>query len=295
MVLRNCQENLAHEDIYCDLPEFDRLQQVPNWSPEDLINIYNVALVQGLLFYADSIEITVKDTEPAALRKFMRRLKFYRLLAEVKRSSQQEIRLILSGPAAVFGENRKYGLQLAAFFPVILLLKNWKLRAELKLRDGVADVLNLDSSKCELKSALQRWAAYVPEEVKLFIQAFRNEVPQWRDAFDAELPRIANTGTIFPDFSFEHAATPGRVIHLELFHRCNNHALEERLEFLEKNPDFPLVVGIDRTALGKNGEKLLLEKYKNLAEHAFFFSNYPGVERVKKMLNKIFEYRDKLL
>ena len=278
------------EDIYCDLPEFDRLKQVPAWSPADLINVYNIALVQGLLFYADTIEISVADSEPMTLRKFMRRLKFYRLLAEVKRASASEIRLNLSGPAAVFGENRKYGLQLAAFFPVILLLKKWKLRAELKLRDGENCVLNLDSNKCALKSPLQRWAAYVPEEVTLFIKAFRTEVPEWNEAFDADLPKIANVGTIFPDFSFEHVETPGKVVHLELFHRANNYALEERLSFLEREKTYPLVIGIDRSALGKNGEQELLKKYPALPEHAFFFSNYPGVERVKKMLNKVLEY-----
>ena len=77
------------------------------------------------------------------------------------------------------------------------------------------------------------------------------------------------------------------MVHVELFHRCYNDAVEQRLEFLAKNPAYPLVLGIDRSALGRDGEKLLLEKFPDLALHAFFFSNYPGVDRVRKMLDKV--------
>jgi predicted nuclease of restriction endonuclease-like RecB superfamily len=230
-----------------------------------------------------------------ALRKLMRRLKFYRLLAEVKRVSATEISLTLSGPAAIFGENRKYGLQLAAFFPVILLLEKWKIRAELSLRGKDSLVLNLDSRRCTLKSPLQHWAAYVPDEVALFIKAFRAGSDQWREAAEADLPVIRNTGKIFPDFSFARVDDPSKIVHVELFHRCYNDVLEDRLAFLEETPDFPLVIGIDRSALGKNGEKVLQEKFPSLEDHAFFFSNYPGAERVRKMLDKVCAATEKLL
>ena len=275
------------EDIYCDLSEFDRLSQVPQWSEAELINMYNIAQVQGLLLYAKTLTLSVKECEPIAMRKLMRRLKFYRLLAEVKKVSAQEIALSLSGPAAIFGENRKYGLQLAAFFPVILLLKNWKLSAEIALRDKDTLTLTLDSRRCDLKSPLRHWAAYVPEEVALFVKAFRADSGVWNEAPDVALPEIAGIGKIFPDFSFARSDAPTRVVHVELFHRCYNDALEQRLEFLAKNPAYPLVLGIDRSALGRDGEKLLLEKFPDLALHAFFFSNYPGVDRVRRMLDKV--------
>ncbi|MBE6380078.1 MAG: DUF790 family protein [Lentisphaerae bacterium] len=289
-------ENTAlPEDIYSDLPEFDRLQSVPPWSSADLCNLYNTALVQGLLFYADKLELTVVDTEPMVLRKFMRRLKFYRLLAEVKKSSACEIKLTLSGPAALFGENRKYGLQLAAFFPVILLLKNWKLRAVLKLRDNREDILNLTSEKCSLKSSVRRWVECLPDEVALFIRTFRNAAGNWQEAPEAELPRIAGQGIFFPDFSFMRTDAAKMVVHVELFHRYYNHALENRLDFLLQTPGFPLVVGIDRAALGKDGERQLQEKYAALSDQIFFFSNYPGAERVRKMLDNVYEKRTRLL
>ncbi|MBO5923258.1 MAG: DUF790 family protein [Lentisphaeria bacterium] len=275
-------------DIYGDLPEFDHLSKVPEWNAEELCNIYNVNLVQSLLLYAESLELFLADPDPMTLRKFMRRLKFFRLLAEVEKISTHEVKLTVSGPAVLFGENRKYGLQLASFFQVILLMKEWKMRAKLRLRnDDKVEVLNLSSKNCDLKSSARRWATCVPEEVALFIRQFRNQAEHWQVAAEADLPKIANHGVIFPDFSFKSTAEPGKIIHVELFHRYYNTTLNDRLAFLQKNPKFPLVVGIDRFLLGNGGEKEFLERWSNIKDHLFFYSNYPGVEKVCRTLDKV--------
>ena len=286
--LLNSDNPLCREDIYGDLPEFDRLSTIPQWSGAELCNVYNVNLVQSLLLYAEKLELFLADPDPMTLRKFMRRLKFFRLLAEVEKISTHEVKLVVSGPAVLFGENRKYGLQLASFFQVILLMKEWKMRAKLNLRnDGNAEVLNLSSQKCDLKSSARRWAACVPEEVMLFIRQFRLQAEHWLEAPDADLPRIAGCGVIFPDFSFARRNQPEKVVHVELFHRYYSSTLNSRLEFLQQNPAFPLVVGVDRFLLAKNGEKEFLERYKTVKEHIFIYSNYPGVEKVCRTLDKV--------
>ena len=281
---------LCPSDIYGDLPEFDRLFRVPDWNALMFCNIYNVNLVQSLLLYAESLELFLADPDPMTLRKFMRRLKFFRLLAEVEKLSSHEVKLTVSGPAVLFGENRKYGLQLAAFFQVILLMQEWKMRAKLRLKnDDTVEVLNLSSKNCDLKSSARRWATCVPEEVMLFIRQFRQQAAHWQEAADAELPKIAGKGVIFPDFSFESVTAPGKVVHVELFHRYYHSSLEERLEFLKKNPDLLLVVGIDRFLLSKGSEKDFLERHSSIKEHIFFYSNYPGVEKVCRVLDKLIE------
>ena len=275
-------------DIYGDLPEFDRLTAVPEWSVGELCNIYNVNLVQSLLLYAESLELFLADPDPMTLRKFMRRLKFFRLLAEVEKISTHEVKLTVSGPAVLFGENRKYGLQLASFFQVILLMREWKMRARVRLRnDETSEVLNLSSKNCDLKSSARRWAACVPEEVALFIRQFRSQAVHWQEAADADLPKIAGQGVIFPDFSFESSTVPGKVVHIELFHRYYSDPLIGRLEFLQKNPAFPLAIGVDRFLLGKGGEKEFLDRWSSIKDHIFIYSNYPGVEKVCRTLDKV--------
>ena len=275
-------------DIYGDLPEFDRLTAAPNWNITELCNVYNVNLVQGLLLYAESLELFLADPDPMTLRKFMRRLKFFRLLAEIEKVSTHEVKLVVSGPAVLFGENRKYGLQLAAFFQVILLMQEWKMRAKLRLRnDDTVEILNLSSKNCDLKSSARRWATCVPEEVSLFIRHFRTHAGHWQEAPEADLPRIAGKGVIFPDFSFAGKDDLSKVVHVELFHRYYSSTLEERLAFLQENPTFPLAIGVDRFLLGKGGEKEFLDRYSAVKDHIFLYSNYPGVEKVCRTLDKI--------
>ncbi len=279
---------LAGVDIYSDLPEFDCLNSVPQWNAAELCNIYNVNLVQSLLLYAESMELFLADPDPMSLRKFMRRLKFFRLLAEVEKISTHEVKLTISGPAVLFGENRKYGLQLAAFFQVILLMKEWKMRAKLHLRnDETVEILNLAGKNCQLKSSARRWSEYVPEEVVMFIRQFRKQAVNWQEAAEAELPRIAGKGVIFPDFSFAAVSDNSKIVHVELFHRYYSNMLEERLEFLQENPQFNLVIGIDRFLLGKGNEKDFLARYEAVKDHIFIYSNYPGVEKTCRALDKV--------
>ena len=162
------------------------------------------------------------------------------------------------------------------------------MRSKLRLKsDETVEILNLSSKNCTLRSSARRWAACVPEEVALFIRQFRIQATHWREAADADLPKISGKGVIFPDFSFESVSAPGKVVHVELFHRYYSNPLMGRLEFLQKNPQFPLVIGIDRFLLGKGGEKEFLDRWSDIKEHLFIYSNYPGVEKVCRTLDKI--------
>ncbi len=275
-------------DLYGDLPDYDALNHCPDWTPGELRNRYNVGLVQGGLLYARDLELELEAAAPMELRKFMRRLKFFRLLAEVEKCGSTKVKLRLSGPGAIFGENRKYGLQLAAFFPVLLLMKNWKMRAMLELRDNAeAETLSLSSSHCDLQGTYQRWSSYVPEEVALFLKAFCDAVPEWREKPDAKLPKVPGEGSLFPDFSFERKDMPGKIVHIELFHRWHAAPLDARLQWLENAPETPLVIGVDRGLLGRAGEADFLTRHPQFELHGFFFSNYPGVDRVRRMLDAV--------
>ena len=58
-------------------------------------------------------------------------------------------------------------------------------------------------------------------------------------------------------------------------------------DFLLKNPRFPLVVGIDNFLLKKDGRKDFLAAYEAVKSHIFTYSNYPGVEKVCRALDKV--------
>ena len=102
-------------DIYGDLPENDIVDKFKDISGRGVLELYNMAQVQGLLMRARELEITFRNPDTVKLRNIFKYLKFCRLLAEIKRD-KGVVTLKVSGPLALLSDNRKYGLQLAVFF-----------------------------------------------------------------------------------------------------------------------------------------------------------------------------------
>ena len=167
--------NIIDGGIYADLPQNETLVTVKPMFTKELLERYNCSQVQALLFYCSDMLAEVEDPDPAEMRRIFKYLKFFRLLAEVKKmpdgkdetgNKTMRIQMQISGPAGIFENSRKYGLQLATFFPAVCLLKKWTVKAEIDL-DGRKCKLRLDW-KSNLVSHYRNFSAYVPEEVAMF-------------------------------------------------------------------------------------------------------------------------------
>lgn len=274
-------------DIYGDLPDNEKLTAMKPLSAADLTRRYNLAQVQGLLFFAESLDIEVADPDPAELRRMFKYLKFFRLLAEVRRDVKHPERLLLSvsGPFAIFANSRKYALQLAAFFPAVVLLKRWKLTAKIRWQNKACRVL-LDE-KSGLTSHYRNFSAYVPEEIALFHKLFREKSEAWKIVGETPFIECGNGEVFFPDLSFQHES--GKfTAHLELFHRWHRTELVRRLDFLAGHgAALPLLIGVDRALADDAGYAELEARYPTLAERMFRFRDFPGVDRVTRNLDAL--------
>ena len=290
-------KDFASHDIFADLPENETLSKIKKLFPRELLERYNCAQVQGLLLYASEIELKVTTAEPSELRRLFKYLKFFRLLAEIKElkvpkkkgSSKKYIsmQLKVSGPASMFENSRKYGLQLASFFPAACALEKWQLKADIKLNNKIYR-LNLNES-AGLVSHYRNFSAYIPEEIVLFHRMFKQKVKEWEITGDTPFIKGKKQEIIFPDLNFKHES--GKLVHLELFHRWHYGALMQRLEFCSKNPEQPLIIGVDR-ALLKGELKQLLEENEFFQQKGFLFRDFPGIARVNKLLDKCLENED---
>jgi len=107
--------------LWSDLPGRDRLVHVARILPEALVDAYVFAQYQAVLLRARELRIRVEKPRAEDLRKFLRTLKFHRLLfrAEVPANVQEaaaaapELQITLDGPLSLFSANTKYGLALA--------------------------------------------------------------------------------------------------------------------------------------------------------------------------------------
>jgi predicted nuclease of restriction endonuclease-like RecB superfamily len=278
------------EDIYADHPDNERLTAVEVLSPQELLERYNVSLVQSLLLYADAITVTVQDGDAARLRRLFKYLKFCRLLADIRRAGagpSGKLRMTVSGPASVLDNGRKYGLQLASFFPAVCGLTYWELSAKIRLPNWDTHCeLRIDQT-FKLANLYRNFSAYVPEEIKMFHSLFKQKSEDWEVVGETPFLETDKGEVVFPDFSFHHKAS-GRIIHLELFHRWHAGQLNRRLEWLEAHPETGLALGVDRRLAAEGSELAArLEASPYFQTHGFLFRDFPGVARTTSTLDLI--------
>ncbi|MEG2077046.1 MAG: hypothetical protein RRY34_11125, partial [Victivallaceae bacterium] len=144
-----------------------------------------------------------------------------------------------------------------------------------------------ESSK--LFSYYRNSGSFVPEEIKLFAANFDKSCDgEWRIKSAAETPwcRLSDGRLIFPDMSFGNSS--GQLVYFEIFHAWHGAQLCERLEYVRNNPDFPLLIGVERGAKLPESWQHRLENEPELQRRVLQFRNYPGGERVLRLLNKFY-------
>ena len=275
---------VAEPDIYGDLPGFERLTSLQDITPEHLLEAFNLAQAQALLIYADSVKLKLDDPDVTELRRVMKAIKFFRLLADFERGGKGVVNITVSGPYSLFGPSAKYAVALASLLPAVVNLQHWKLQAQLKFRDREL-TLKLDE-KNQLHSPKRSFSSFVPEEIRLYHKLFAEKSSAWQIVGDTPFLDGGNQEIIFPDLSFQEKSS-GKVVHLELFHRWHAGQLARRLELLRNRPDLPLILGIDRALADEEKLAQMTSQDPELAKRCWLFRDFPGVENTLRALKKM--------
>jgi predicted nuclease of restriction endonuclease-like RecB superfamily len=99
-------------------------------SPREMVQRYNLALLQGLLLRATELTVTARSRVHVVVRF----AKLQRLLCTYE-GTGDALRLHLSGPLSVLRHTTKYGLALARFVPAAIATPGWSFDATCRL-DG---------------------------------------------------------------------------------------------------------------------------------------------------------------
>lgn len=276
-------------DIYADLPANERLLRFRDLPARDLLLRYNTALIQALLLRTRALEIELNDPDPAKLRRLLKYMRFWRLLATIRRPSGKRgkaastFQLTIDGPASLFDGSKAYGLQLATFFPAVPTLDTWRLRAEITWK-GKPRKLDVSDKSSPLWT-YRRMGAYVPDEIRMFHRRFNQTDSAWKIVATPEFIDGGDQILVVPDMTFRD--TEGVLLHLELFHRWHATPLVQRLALLERQPDLPLVIGVDRALAKRADIAEAIEESSVFEKRGFLFRSYPSVKRVTKLLDRI--------
>lgn len=277
------REQLAHQ-LYSDLPEFHPLIKFKSINAKDLLHRYNCAQIQWLLLHANALEITIEDVSPGHMRQLFKYLRFNRLLANLKRDGKT-YHLKVEGPLNIFYQTKKYGLNLANFFPALLHQEKWSLTCEIRINEKRKGQLTLDQD-CGLTAPPERFHGYIPKEYQVFEKSFKKKEPNWK--IDAT-PNFLNLGgelICFPDFSLSHKKNKQKAA-IEFFHAWHASHLTTRLQQLRNEPKTPLLIGVDLKCAKDPLVEKLLKDSPWFQDYGFTFRDIPTLSKVQSILKKL--------
>ena len=246
--------------FYADLKAAERLASFKPCTPDWLLGRYNVALAQAVLLRATELDLHVEGETPARYRGLFRKLKFFRLLHEIRQTGPGKYHIHIDGPMALFKSSQRYGLQIAQFLPAVLHCGHWRIDASVtwgaRRREGVFTL----TSETGLKPIGPSTGQWIPEEVAWLEDRFDRLKTVWRMAAGSEIIDLGGRGVLVPDYVFTHPAS-GTKVYLDFLGFWRSAAVRTRLDLLRRHGPPNLILAIsddlavdDESSSGLPGE-----------------------------------------
>ena len=216
-------------NLYADLSAQQRLKSFENTLANDLLDRYNLAQAQAILYKCVEMKIRVAPSEAANYRAIFGWIKHFGLIHSVIGNVSNGYEITLTGAASLFHRSQKYGIQMSVFLPALLLCGNWKMRAEINDKKGTA-FFELTSEQTELISNRYDEPEYEnPVHEKLKKNWERSSVG-WNLEENREVVDLGKTAFV-PDFVL--ISPDGAKVYLDVLGFWTPKSLQKRLEELE--------------------------------------------------------------
>ncbi len=216
-------------NLYADLSAQQRLTVFENIAPNDLLDRYNLAQAQAILYKCVTMKIRVAPSEATNYRSIFGWIKHFGLIHSVIGNSTNGYEITLTGAASLFHRSQKYGIQMSVFLPALLLCGNWQMRAEINDKKGTA-FYELTSEQTELVSNRYDEPEYenpVHEKLK---KSWDKSSANWKLEENREVVDLGKTAFV-PDFVL--ISPDGAKVYLDVLGFWTPKSLQKRLAELE--------------------------------------------------------------
>jgi predicted nuclease of restriction endonuclease-like RecB superfamily len=225
-----CAPEVALAGLYADLPARQKLISFDEPEAAELIDRYNLAQAQALLYRSVRMRITVRPQAPDGYRALFGAIKAHRLIHSIRGTADTGYEIDLDGPASLFHRTQKYGVQMAVFLPDLLSCSGWLMRAEIATRHDTA-FFELDSERHGLRTHAPEGWAYDSGLRDRLLESWGRFDTEWTLEPSREVVTVGATAFI-PDFALRHPE--GHLVHLELLGFWTPEHLSARLVELER-------------------------------------------------------------
>jgi predicted nuclease of restriction endonuclease-like RecB superfamily len=231
----SCAPEVVTEGLYADLPENQKLADFERLGGAQLLNLYNLAQAQALLYRCTEMRLSVETQDPDSYRELFAAIKAYRLIHTIKGSSSTGYRVRLDGPVSIFHHSQKYGIQMAVFLPALLLCKGWRMRAQIAQQSSSGGppsnaLFELDHTQKQLHSHYLGTASSENPVLEKLAAGWGRVETLWDLEPSREVMDLGESAFI-PDYVLRRA--DGRQFYLEVLGFWTPDYLKERLKEFE--------------------------------------------------------------
>lgn len=223
--------------LYSDLKENQVLSSVDeSLDAAQLIERYNTALAQALLYRAVKMQVEVFDS----YKQVLTHIKLARLMHSIKQIDGG-YDISLDGPLSLTTHTERYGIGMARLLPALVTAKRWRMTAVVNTSFAGHRVFKLDQS-CGLSSHYKEMKDFDSSAEEAFFAKFsRNKKTKWKIEREGGVLDLKGS-VMIPDFVFRHP--DGRVVYLEIVGFWTPQYLSNKLEKIHKAAGTPLVLAI---------------------------------------------------
>ena len=208
-----CAPDELSAALYADLPENQKLKGFETISPPELLDLYNVAQAQALLYRAVEMRLWLEPQTAEGYRELFGAIKAYRLIHTVRGNSRDGYEVRLDGPASIFQRSQKYGIQMAVFLPALLLCAGWRMRAEVQAMRGRVAYFELSSEQTRLRSHYLSTEGYENPVIEKLLATWGKAGGAWTLEPSGEVIDLGDSAFI-PDFVLRNSG--GKRVFLEV-------------------------------------------------------------------------------
>lgn len=213
-------------NLYADLSAQQRLISFETISPADLLDRYNLAQAQALLYKCVEMKIRIAPSDTANYRAVFGWIKHFGLIHSVIGNAVNGYEITLTGAASLFHRSQKYGIRMAVFLPALLVCKNWKMSAEIPQKERNY-FYELTSEQDELVSFYFDDPEYVNSDIEKLKRNFEKRAGDWSLQENREVIDLGKTAFI-PDLVLVKSS--GEKVYLDVLGFWTPKSLLKRIE-----------------------------------------------------------------
>ena len=216
--------------LYADLSFQQKLISFESIAPKDLLDRYNLAQAQALLYKCVELRILVAPSNAANYRQIFGAIKRFGLIHLVRGNAASGYEITLTGAASLFNRSQKYGIRMAVFLPALLLCANWKMSAEISQKEKGNAFYELTSEQTELLSCYYDEPEYENPDLQKFFKAWEKNDAGWRLSESRQVVDLGKTAFV-PDAIL--TSPDDKAVYLDVLGFWTPKSLQKRLAEFE--------------------------------------------------------------